>query len=612
MTVTPSGEVLAKGASVYEASQDVVDARARVGELRRAAELLETNPDLVITAGKSRTEIVDGLRAEANRLTRLADERVDLATSPLHSSTKDANLETKLKANTEALKRSEGMGAELGAETIGRLARFRTYADEISRELKASRAKGEASKRLRELIAAVEPKRAQEILEEEQDKVTSQSKRNLRRARNRALSRLRRDSSLLEMRSAPKLGPVGRGAAVVLLVIEVVNLAAPFIEQYQADLAAQTQGDFGKFFAITAWWEDHGATPPLKGRASGADVTDPKQFVLSAHKRAWQDMPEGQRKKADQLSDELKAATAMSHLWVPKLADWKTEEGLAFWDRFRLWVTVNVKDYDDYRSEFEDLPSAPLRMAASSASGFENQQWELLTGKLDGDHVKADWEPSAMLTRIMQATATRVIANTKALLEKRTAASKAAGTPQVSQGPTIGPTIGPAVPVTLSNDAEGPHPEALIGAIVGRAHFAKNATRKAYSGYKMTEVDVPWIADAPRFLVHSGGAERAGHSLVSGADWATLVSLRDASVYTYDPAEVVKIQKDVTKPYEALPSEPQRTPEEKRALADQRAGRAVYRARSGSVYRGEILYPFTAPNMSGQLFVKTSDLENEK
>lgn len=612
VTITASGEVRAKGASVYEPSKDVVDARARIAELRRAAELIEQTPELTITAGKSRSEIVQGLRDEAARLTRLTDERVDLATSPLHSSTRDAALETKLKANTEALARSEGMAAELGQETVGRLSRYRTHAEEIARELKASRMKGEASKRLRELIAAVEPSRAQEILEEELANAASQSKRNLRRARNRAIGRMKQAAGLMEMRSPPQLGAVGKGTAVVLLAIEVVNLAAPFIEMYQQNKAAKAQGDFGKFFGIAGWWEDRGATPPLRGRANGAEVSDPKQFVLSAHKRVWKDLPDGQKKKLDDLPEDLKAASEMTHLWVPKLADWKADEAVSFWDRFRLWVTVNVRNYDDYAAEFEDVPGAPIRISPTTKGEyFEDLTWEILTGRLDGDHVSFDWEPSAMLTRIMQATAGRVIAGTRTMLEQRGKALTAAP-PATSPVPTIGPAIGPAIGFTPSTDAEGPHPESVVGKIVRRAHFKKGASRKAYSGYKMTETTVGWIPDDPQFFVHSGGSERAGYSLVSGADYNTFASLRQATVWTYDPAEVVQIQKDTTKPYEALPSEPERTPEEKQALEGLKHGLGTYRPRSGTVYRGEVLYPFSSPNVSGQLFVKDDDLETVK
>jgi hypothetical protein len=77
----------------------------------------------------------------------------------LHPSIAVADIEDQLRTNEQELKRVAGMEANLG-DQVEALSRFHTRADENRAEREKSRQRGESSRRLRQLIAEVEPKLA--------------------------------------------------------------------------------------------------------------------------------------------------------------------------------------------------------------------------------------------------------------------------------------------------------------------------------------------------------------------------------------------------------------------------------------------------------------------
>ena len=601
VTFTTKGELRSQRASVFEAGETIRAAQQRIVSLTLAAEALEKYPDEVRTVGKTPSEIATGLRAEANRLRMLVDARQELATSKLHASTAIPNVENQLQQNERDLKRVEGAEAEVGGQ-IQVLARFRPRAEEIRAERQRSRQRGESSLRLRQLIAQVMPEQAQKILAEELSQ-ESLSKRGERRARRAARARLKEQGRLSQLAEpgAPRftgiVSPRG-GVAVVLIASEILALAEPIVSQYVQEKKEAKHKDFYTFFEVASWWQERGASVPVTGLVDDKEVAD-AHLLSSAKRRIWTDLPKERQVPESELDDESKSAKPLEKLYIPQMIFWKDPS--VVWDSFRNWVSSNVKDYDDYASEFKDVNNPAIRHIYKP--GFEDWLWEIRTGKIEDGHVVDVWQFSPELTVIMQATAKRVIQGTEQKIEKEKARK---GTSGVSKQTTIGPAV--------SSSDDDPWIGQPATALTGIGKFKASASRKVYGNYRFRETERPlWSKeDEPTFLVYgSESGPKAGYVLIGGGDYNTYQAMRSARVWTYDPEGAVKLPRPTVKSHEVVPTEPVRTPREAYAEAAKRRGEGEFVPSSGSIFYGEQRFPYYAPNESALLWVKKDDLTIE-
>lgn len=598
--VRASGDVEARGAQIFEPSSIVQEARSRIENLTRAAEVLETHAGLVHVSGTTHAELARELRAEAQRLRDVVYERQSLSIAETHPSTQRADHATRLAANSTALQTPRGAAATLGQESIHMLRRLNERADDMQREIAAARAAGRASERLRRLVMEVEPAFARAVLADEYGRATNQ--RGLLRAQRRAEYRLRQQVDLqraLTSGGGARITAGPRRVAVGLIALEIFNIVAPLI-QYGVDQYRDRRArDFYVFLTVGGWWHDKGAAVPVRGRRGGADVPGTEDITPSAIKRMWQDAPERSRVAEGNLSEAVRAAQPLEALWIPPLADWTNAQ--AVWDTFRLWVSIHVNSFDDYAAEFLDIPSPAIRQHGS----FESGTWEVRTGRIDDDgHVAEGWEQSAELTTIMRATAGAVIAGT----ERRIADEWAARREPIQQSPSISP-------------AGSPSPRSARPTAKARFSGSRRDVFSAWQNPPGTGTDQWdirqlrnfrfWTSD-PTFLIYGEVPAPNGHVWVAGADYNTAAALRANDAWSDDYDAIVHIPKWYTPLYEAMPREPEYTPRERAALDAVQANRAIYFGyevvRPSQPYRGEVHFAYLGPNVGGRVLVRRRDL----
>jgi Domain of unknown function (DUF4157) len=598
VTFTARGEVRAERASIKEPAATIRDAQRRVIDLTRAADALEKYPDMLMGIGKTTAELAEGLKVEGSRLRVAIEKQQELVTSKLHRTTRIADVDDQLRQNETELGRVAGTESEL-EDQIGMLARFRTRADEIRSETEKSRRRGEASARLRKLIVEVEPKLAEQYLTEELGQV-GLSKREQRRATRRAIGRMRRQAELqaFEPRAPVAFGAAGKGVAVALIVIEIVNMIAPLVTEYIQEREEQKFKDFYTFLKVVAWWQEHGTSVPVVALRGNKEVTDVKELLNSVRKRVWTDLPKERQAPEADLDADIRSAASVEKLYVPDMNTWQNPAPV--WDRFRIWVSANVNNYDDYASEFTDVENPAFRHQGAYFTEFN---WEILTGKVEGDHVTTVWQPSAELTTIMRATARRVIAGTEAQIE----AEKARKQEPASNVPTIGPAGALSEDEPTIGSPEGP--------VTDTAHFKSGRDKKAYGNYQFKESDPspPWWTNTePELLVYRGQrSPRPGYVLVGGGDYDTYAAMRSARVWTYDSRQTIQLPKRTVKPYEIIPTEPDRTPREAYGEAAKLSGKGEFHLYDAShaIYYGEVRFPYWTANTAALFWVKRDDLD---
>jgi hypothetical protein len=593
--IRTSGAVEARGAQVFEPSPVVQEARSRIENLTRAAEVLESHPGLIRVSGATHTEIARGLRTEAQRLRDAVYERQSLSIGETHVSTRRADYSSRLTANTTALQTPQGTAATLGEQSIRMLRRLHERAAEMQREVEAARTAGRASERLRRLVVEVEPSFARAVLADEFGRATSE--RGRVRALRRAEARLRRQVDLqraLTSGGGARISAGPRAVAVGLLALEIFNIVAPFIQYGVEQYRTRQQRDFYVFLTIASWWLDKAVPVPVRGRREGDVVPVDEDLTPSALRRIWNDTPAANRTATPPTTESRQ----LDALWIPPLAEWTNAQQL--WDNFRLWVSIHINTFDDWASEFIDVPNPAVRVQGNIATGT----WELRTGRLDDDgHVVEVWESLAELTRIMQATARAMTAGT----ERRIAEEWAERHEPVQTQPTIsapGSRVTPSIRPTA------------------KARF-RSGTAKPYGAYRTppNTGDAPWVVRRldtfswlpdPVFLVYGGRDAPAGYTWVVPGDYNTAVAIRTNQTWFDDRENVVPIPKWYTPLYETIPREPEYSPRERAALDAATAGRATYYGyevvRPSNPYRGEVHFPYLGPNVSGGVYVRTEDL----
>ena len=246
------------------------------------------------------------------------------------------------------------------------------------------------------------------------------------------------------------------------------------------------------------------------------------------------------------------------------------------WDRFRTWVSANVNNYHDYASEFVDVENPAFRHQGTDFTEFD---WEILAGRIEGDHITTVWQPSEELTTIMRATARRVIAGTEAQIEAETARKPAP--------PSNIPAIGPAGALDPRTSGASALPKARLPT----PHTLSREEEKRLLGITSSRKRTPVLrggqAASPSYWSTAvNPSPRPGFVMVGGGDYNTYAAMRSARILTYDPEETIKLPRRTVKPYEVIPTEPARTPREEYGEAAKVSGRGEFHAydRSHSLY----------------------------
>jgi hypothetical protein len=119
-----------------------------------------------------------------------------------------------------------------------------------------------------------------------------------------------------------------------------------------------------------------------------------EDVTARALRRIWEDLPSDQRLAEPDLARPVREAQALEALWIPSLADWTGAPGI--WDNFRLWASIHINNYNDFASEFLDVPNPAIQRRGTD---FETSDWDVRTGTIDADgDVQPRWEFSRELT----------------------------------------------------------------------------------------------------------------------------------------------------------------------------------------------------------------------
>lgn len=596
ITVRAGGVVTQRGGREFGANPVTAQAQRRVAQMESAIRVLNVLPEYQGHPTLNRAGVVSGLQAELTRLQGLLAARLDLATADLHRPAAAAS--TTLPANTAALEAVQGVERSLGTDALTRLARTQTEITEIEREARIARAQGAASQRFLALVAQVDPAVARQILLEETGRPMSRNQQ--RQAWRRVQSRLRaqaRAQQALHMQSGPASGRA-RGAAWFGLFMEAWNLASPFITTALQESRDQAREDFYGFFRALVWWQEKGILPQVAGRAGGQELSGP-QLGASMERRLHQDLPAADRGGAT-LSAEGQAAPALELLYIPDLTTWDAERRDAFYGLLRAWTSAHLNTYDDYASEFNEGITPPVRQVSGQTRGFGHNDWEMRVGVVRDGHVVSIWQQSDELTRIMNATALRVIAGTERGIEQFIVASRT-----------------PEPDVTTIRDADSPPPLRRSGAATRRMRFY-SSSRTMFSernGEAVEEPAVQFPADSPPRFVELGHADApAGYTRVVGGDYNTTMYLRSATTWSLVGSVRIPRQPGAML-YETFAPDPEQYMDAEQ-LAAWRASRRgdpgfFFRENRSTFYIGDVYIYTRGPNLGGQMLVRTRDIAPE-
>jgi hypothetical protein len=424
--VTYKGDVVGDKARESPVDPVTMKAQKRIETLKRAIRVVEALPEYRQHEELSKSEIKSGLQAEINRLVSALGARVGLVAGRQTNQTQQ-----QLEANLRELESERGMETTLGAAEVQRLAGTRVLPSTLERAAKESWFRGEAVESFTKLLGEVDPGTVSEILRISKD--FEGAPRGAQRAYWRdvraRLEEQRETMKALTLRGSAKIPMGGKAFAVVGLALEAWEIAIqPYLEQRMRESDEQSHQDFYTFYNDLFWWYEKGLHPVAIGITGGHEFTSANMGDAGQMKSLFKGiefrvkgdaLPKG--KAGDKERGELRKKEGeekvdpLEQLYIPEMNRWSEERRTEFFTSLLLFTSQHIRNFSDYASEIEEtLEHPPLRMPRSSGDKpFGERPWQIRVGSIEGGHVKLHWQDSPDLTRIMNATANRVIATTK-------------------------------------------------------------------------------------------------------------------------------------------------------------------------------------------------------
>ncbi len=438
---------------------------------------------------------------------------------------------------------------------------------------------GRASQRVRQLIEIVSPAYVREVIGPPSSE---------REAREQLMWMSRQAQLSQAGYNAGAARPYGatapalrlRGGAAVLALLEVGRIGLDVAKEERANRAMQRHRAFGDFL----WWQDKGAAPPFAGVID--HWGDPDEVITVVDESGHVD-----QNKWEELVKRGKDINALT-LGAPQ------DDGS--WFRFTFWVENRIQNFDDFREHFME-GDPPV----SWKGNFDTGTWSVRVSTW------SDWvgpwfdvEENEQLTKIMNATASRVISGTKQAIE-RTWARRDEPLPERET------TVEAFEPGRPPERAAGTSPLEELQP-TRRAHFKPGADHELFSVAAKWRIIAPheWPSKSPPyFLVFENEPTPAGLLVVGGADYRTYVAIRMA--WTYACVSVVSIPRRTG----ILFRTPTLSPEQSQALRDsvERRGVAQYvkHPDADKVYEAEVRYFISTPNYGAVALARSEDLEFE-
>lgn len=300
------------------------------------------------------------------------------------------------------------------------------------------------------------------------------------------LSRSAQRATLAQLPGQP-MPMRSRAIAGFMLAVEVINLAAPIVEQSRV---TSFNDDVAPFLGAIMWWQAKGIFPRMYG------VND----------RQWP------------IGNETTTTPSQIQSWLnSRDLDYLVLTGLpdGWEDAFMLWASVNLREYNDWQAHIARSPA--LR---GGGSAIDQQSWSYKTGSVDeawhGFSISTTWVASERLSQILNAAAAAVITNTEAALQQR--ATRPGG------------LHGQDVWRSLDNSPPDATYESMPAA-TGRWRFKASAEPTLYTSHGQRSI-TGWPRDSllysfPAIVGQNLGEVPSGYLVVGGADFNTYVNIRN-------------------------------------------------------------------------------------
>jgi hypothetical protein len=445
--------------------------------------------------------------------------------------------------------------------TIGR-------AEEISQELELMARTGR-SNRLVSLIHAASPQYAQSIL---------RSNPNITATRFYRL--LEQQAELVQMSQSMggARGPKSRvGAGLLAILVFAHDVVMPVIQAASQWNTRETNDAWN----IVLWWYEKGVMPTLVGSRDGENITD---------------------------QAEISSGLADGSL------DGFTMTGISDdnWQRFRIWISANVVNFNDYNKYFL---GDPVRVYSRQGDFVTTSNWSLKMPSYNGSFSIQE-EENATFTEIMDTTAEEMTRNTDIELDQLFQMSQ----PRENSGNEI-PTISASLPPSTSSTPTGltRWGDIMLGLQpLRRLTFRVDADRTAYSYYKQ-EREIPndqWWLNGTNIeffevrrpeVLRQWGTVPSGYRLVMGANYNTYAQLVSEKMFQYSIKPPVRMPSKYFDGAFYSWDQDHFTKEQKKAYEQHRANSLVAAMNQTGLSRTmgfEIHFPGVGTNWHGLALVK--------
>lgn len=609
-----SGRVATRGAGIEDVRGERIarEANQRLAGLRELVGVLERDGDL-LSYETSREQATQELRAQRNALESLLKERNRALFEPLIPEARRPATAQPLRAladinvaidQTLQIQSYSAHDLELARGVAKNAADLRA----LNQELARLKGEGEASVELYKLVARLDPRVAESLMFDSQGRPFPE--RLVRRS-------LAAQAQLEELgREGPAIagGVPSRLFTGVLLVVTIVNEVGPVVE---ATRRTHLQENVLRFLQIAEWWGQLGVKPllgaavdPVFGEATLLTGTDKQEEIWNrVAKKVWGQIPVDQRVPEEKLPKDVREAAEVDDLWIESIPSIN-------WIPFGLWITAHVRNYDEYAARFVDSKPQGIRRRGDD---FATSEWDILLATFETsgyNRIEDHWYHDETFSKIMRATARRVIAGTEAAIGRTWQR-------RVTEPPPPEPTAirAPEETVRAVSPIEGMRP-------TRRARFKADRTHEVFGVYDQDRIIGPrdWWAPSPFFIVFEYEPAPEGYLAVSGADYNTYGAIRSAATFMRDLTEIVQIRSPLRDPGDVLartenifsdiPREEDLSDRERRAIRDWRSNptnvRFIrYDAGPSNPYMGEIQYYWarTGPNVRVTALARKDDLE---
>jgi hypothetical protein len=268
-----------------------------------------------------------------------------------------------------------------------------------------------------------------------------------------------------------------RSVALTMAMVEIVNVAAPIVEQVRAD---RFNEHVAPSLEDIMWWQGKGVFPTM-------EAVDDNWWPVS---NEWTEDP----KRVQQLLDDHEVSY-LSLTGIPE----------PNWDPFTVWVSAKLRNYRDWAKHILDTKA--IRVSGGNAMGEETFEYRTtrIHGKTIGFEVEETWYRNDRLDKILQAAAKNVAVNSKE---------------QIGRAETqAGATSQPGSAAANANFGSMPAIFSDLGKATGKWKFAPGVTPVLYTlakqrsrtGYSPSSLFYTFPAspqfDVPDDYVVVGGAD---------------------------------------------------------------------------------------------------------